>query len=874
MKKLLLITLTALLGTASANAEVSLACWDSSTGAIKAGSSALVQYATDKGIGITSDSDNKQIQFTKVEDGVYVLNFTRDVVMNNGDRFCIHDTDTDGDKWIHYHDSTFPAYNGQWFSDGGDDMEVKSTDGSGTVTVRQMLLKVDKSSGSIKYSLEVRSQRAASMSSYGLQVWDTATLKWDTSGGLNDVFAGSNPFPLPEKYKRYESNNRKFLAFYGPLDANDIAALEAKGATAGKWASDDYREGTKFEREDATELYVIDFTDGRPEGIHVTVPLQTQVEDGGYDASSSGADGVPMFYRNGIRFGFFDFDFNENVNRETDHLRFVKWGHVFRLNEISRPLNAFPKFDSNNNFTGFDDDFGPGTWNGAEQGSNDFNNTAANAFNARSNKLGDTRLLAEYPMYLKRIWLEVAYCKENPDYKRFYLSFEGDYDMPASVQFEQKYIYKAATNGSCVTSTPNIFRGADAKMGEPAFRRFYNLRINDESGNPTDTYVKARLGCTREEYLSHTGINHLLYDLDFRDGYEVESSRSLLNAAGNHIPYADAEGAEAELGVSSTVKIVAESGYYYNVDGTDKTKLDYSPAGLDTIVDVKRVGLLFDPEDADNTPAKIHLTGEYNFPNQTKPTKVDRVFDINFSFPELSYTLSPSATPIVMSTDKTCFWSRVGWNAANNRISNGGTLPVYTYAVGHYADNSSEVADNADYSYISAGDTVLDGSARDSWVDQDETTCGLTHFRNAGAVPDFAYHNHYNVEAVYNFAYGSKGLWRESRLIDNGDGRYDAEAFSKTDGTVGSRAAADLTTPVDVTTAKGFSFVIRPLVAPGKATATFTNDTQTTGIETVGADSNAPAEYFDLLGRRVATPQPGQLVIRRQGNTATKVVFE
>ena len=77
-----------------------------------------------------------------------------------------------------------------------------------------------------------------------------------------------------------------------------------------------------------------------------------------------------------------------------------------------------------------------------------------------------------------------------------------------------------------------------------------------------------------------------------------------------------------------------------------------------------------------------------------------------------------------------------------------------------------------------------------------------------------------------------------------------------------------------MTTAKGFSFVIRPLVAPGKATATFTNDTQTTGIETVGADSNAQAEYFDLLGRRVATPQPGQLVIRRQGNTATKVVFE
>lgn len=872
MKKLLLFTLTALLSPAAVNAAVTLACWDSSTGQTsKGGSSALVAYANEKGISTTGD--NKQIPFTEIEDGNYVLTFTRDVVMNNGDRFCIHDTDN-GDEWIHFHDSTFPAYNGQWFTDGSEDMEIQSTDGSATVTVRQIRLKIDNSdNNNIKYMLDVRSERGASMSSYGLQVWDTSSLAWDTSGGLNDVFADTDAFPLPEKFKRYESDDRKFLAFYGPLDADDIAALNAAGATAKKWASADYREGTKFEREDATELYVIDFTEGRPEGIHITVPLQAQAEDGGYNSGSTGADGVPMFYRNGIRFGFFDYDFNESVDRPTDHLRFVKWGHVFRLNEISRPLNAFPQFDSNNNFTTFTDDFGPSVWNGAAMGSDDFNNTPANEFNTRSNKLGDTRLLAEYPMYLKRIWLEVAYCKENPAYKRLYLSFEGDYDMPASVQFEPKYIYKAATNGSCVTSAPNIFRGADAKMGEPAFRRFYNLRT-EENGVPTDTYVMARLGCSLEEYLSHTGINHILYDLDFRDPYEVVSSRSLLNAAGKHIPYADAEGGESAPGVSSTVKIVAEGGQYYNVDGNEKTKLDYSPAGLDTFVDVKKVGLLFDPEDADHTPAKIHLTGEYNFPNQTKPTEVDRVFDITFSFPELTYALNPSASAIEMSTDKTCFWSRVSWNAANNKISDNGTLPVYTYAVSHYADNESAAADDAGYSHIRIDNATLDGTSRDLWLDRDESTCELTHFHNAGTTPDFAYYNHYNVEAVYNFAYGSNGLWRQSRLIDNGDGRYDEEAFSKTEGTVRSRAAADFTAPVDVTTTKGFSFVIRPVVASGKATATFTDDTRTTAIETIGADTVAPAEYFDLLGRRVATPQPGQLVIRRQGNTATKVVFE
>ena len=36
-------------------------------------------------------------------------------------------------------------------------------------------------------------------------------------------------------------------------------------------------------------------------------------------------------------------------------------------------------------------------------------------------------------------------------------------------------------------------------------------------------------------------------------------------------------------------------------------------------------------------------------------------------------------------------------------------------------------------------------------------------------------------------------------------------------------------------------------------------------------DQNAPVEYYNLQGVRVANPAPG-LYIRRQGNTATKVL--
>ena len=44
----------------------------------------------------------------------------------------------------------------------------------------------------------------------------------------------------------------------------------------------------------------------------------------------------------------------------------------------------------------------------------------------------------------------------------------------------------------------------------------------------------------------------------------------------------------------------------------------------------------------------------------------------------------------------------------------------------------------------------------------------------------------------------------------------------------------------------------------------------TNGIANVGVDTNAPVEYYNLQGVRVANPEAG-LYIKRQGNTATKV---
>lgn len=45
------------------------------------------------------------------------------------------------------------------------------------------------------------------------------------------------------------------------------------------------------------------------------------------------------------------------------------------------------------------------------------------------------------------------------------------------------------------------------------------------------------------------------------------------------------------------------------------------------------------------------------------------------------------------------------------------------------------------------------------------------------------------------------------------------------------------------------------------------------GVETITAPTAAPAEYYNLQGIRIDTPAPGQLLIRRQGNTIDKIIL-
>lgn len=57
-----------------------------------------------------------------------------------------------------------------------------------------------------------------------------------------------------------------------------------------------------------------------------------------------------------------------------------------------------------------------------------------------------------------------------------------------------------------------------------------------------------------------------------------------------------------------------------------------------------------------------------------------------------------------------------------------------------------------------------------------------------------------------------------------------------------------------------------------KSFALYYIGTSSTGVANIGADENAPVEYYNLQGMRVANPEKG-IFIKRQGNKATKVVL-
>lgn len=76
---------------------------------------------------------------------------------------------------------------------------------------------------------------------------------------------------------------------------------------------------------------------------------------------------------------------------------------------------------------------------------------------------------------------------------------------------------------------------------------------------------------------------------------------------------------------------------------------------------------------------------------------------------------------------------------------------------------------------------------------------------------------------------------------------------------------------------KVYSYELQGFQTTGEMSLRYTGDFDMaqSGIDGIVDDSaTAPAEYYDLFGRKVTDPAKGQVVIRRQGNKAEKIVFE
>lgn len=766
-------------------------------------------------------------------------------------------------------------------------------------------------------------------STYGFQVWSVdengVETPWNTSGGLFRPFrTDAQKYEMDSKYLYTNpSSGLKFFRFCGPLSADEMAKYEH----AKKWASDDYREDAKFARETSTELYVIDFTEGvgNDRGLYITVPSVANMTSNPCkpETEGSGLDNVPYFYRMGVRFGLLDMTFGGENDGDPDgykdHLRYVKWGHCFRLNEISRPVNAFPKFSGVNSegyrtLVGFTDDFGPCQWNGSfvcednqvpgAVGSLYDDNTGN--LNALRNKKGDCRLLAERNFYLRRIFLEVArpynneytdaegYHRAEEGYTHLYLYFEGEYEDENAIdwQFHNKYV---GAEGNFVGPTPNIFQAATLQVKQPVFHRFHNLDVS----NPDR--VQKLIGITVDDYNTRTGKGRYLYDLEFTDSYECNTSYELHNAAGSVLSFFDGDPIGKQLHYNGS------EGKFFNAEAV---------AGADDLIDVDFTELdnvniirdpqemLFDPENPEIAPAAIGFHNVYTFPNQAFATETRQTVNLVNGLIPVSSRIELNAQAKRMNVDHTSFESSLDWSDFASTDGKYGIKPVATYAV------SARPVNEGDFAHIIHNGNELRPDNL-YWAGNDEKAIER-HAFISGEPVNLPFTVEYRIDTWYNLAYMTDAIYPSSVLYEN-DGVTPGEPFKKvksdeefgdndvdfgdlfntlgapsidfvpvpddsaaSDGVFadGATDGYDLELPSRVVKlSNGISYRIHPVALSATATSVFDENTEMTGVEAVIADSDAPAEYFTLQGQRVAEPLAGQIYIVRRGAKASKVRF-
>lgn len=908
MKKLfLLITLvmSAVLGMKADVTGVHMVVWQN-------GCPALYNAA-----GLTTSSDNsgnRHIHLNHVGDE-WRVDFSPAIAVSKGNEFNFYiELDNKGNEsgeW-HANGKEYPRDNGQGFAGGAangvmhfsENCEINSVvfDWKGNpyrLTVNATPVtppdpEIDLS-GTSNFALDTWNK--PEVSSDGYQPWDVA-------GGLFDPFVKDAATKVTsEKNRNYPLASRfnkdnRFLMFCGPLTADE---REKYGDHAKNWA-------VINGQETETELYVIDFCEGNDKrGLYIEVPTvddmnrdDLKVSEGDFNADFKN-NGTPLFYRMGVRFGFIDFesDFeSDKPDGYKNHLRFVKWGHCFRLNEMSRPLNAFPVLNADKTKVDyFIDDYGPCEWNGLGAGYDyrlenhdvgsepwkkwDYYN--AQGFDAASNgggvkavhnKKGDSRILAERNFWLKRIFLEVAYADPAKKFKRFYIYFDGEYDLNGGSRSFAQDFYVPATSGNYVGTTPNIFHGSNLAANEAGFHRFHNL-------NPDDALEL--IGITADDYMVRTGKGRYLYDLEFTDSYSVKSTYKALNADGDVMTYTN-----STKEIANDLEYTGENGGFKLADGTvlDKT------VGADKLatVDVFGATLIFNPNDKAEQPATVTVENTYTFPNQAFPTVINDTYDFDGAHIDNDVTLPLNVSAVSRAADFSDFTCNVSWDAfasmgqgvaaAADGIAPqaADVFPVANYVLEVAPSASEETPADDKFTIVTInnnGSSVMLGHDNTFWWqdgDNDKSVKDHTVFVPE-ATGKHKYYVHYRLTACYNICWPNNGIIDQSYLFDNANDNAPTELMS----TATLAADGKMTTQREIKDVvlqskpdEKVTFTISPKVIVGNGYAEFNDNTQT-GIEDVeGAVSDAPAEYYNLQGVRVAQPEAGRVYIVRRGAVVTK----
>lgn len=112
------------------------------------------------------------------------------------------------------------------------------------------------------------------------------------------------------------------------------------------------------------------------------------------------------------------------------------------------------------------------------------------------------------------------------------------------------------------------------------------------------------------------------------------------------------------------------------------------------------------------------------------------------------------------------------------------------------------------------------------------------------------------------------------RTVAYSKGNFTATVNEKVAGTV-SGTGVGASNPITWTGETNAPILLTPNAQIRFSYMTVTFKEDTTGVEDMTvADENAPVEYYNLQGIRISEPAAGSMVIRRQGNTVTKVLVK